>query len=232
MCVVMRVNLFGNIAALHQHRHFLKHPLPIELRARRRQQPLRQPLLVALLNLRPQLGHAVGCLRKPVERSMQNRRQRLAFARAHRLQLFQQRPDLLLHAFRNRRQIAVCPALGLQRARHAQHRIQIRLALNANLPARRIKRRKIACHQLAIVARAFCWLARSTSNVNSTCPRTRLSFITLRSSISSASRPGGQPQLQIEKAVIHALHGERVAQLVLARAAGTRTWTRANPVIE
>ena len=60
--------------------------------------PLRQPLLVSLLDLRPQLCHARRRRGQPVERAAQNRLQRLAFARAHCLQLFQQRHDLFQHA--------------------------------------------------------------------------------------------------------------------------------------
>ena len=91
MCVVHARQLLRDVAALHQHGNFLQQPLLVELRSGGRGQPLRQPLLVALLDLGTQLGHALGGLRKPVERAVQNRLQRFALARAHGLQLFEQR---------------------------------------------------------------------------------------------------------------------------------------------
>src|SRR5580698_8435705 len=45
--------LFRHIAALHQDSYLFQQPLLVELRASGRAQPLRQPLLVALLDLRP-----------------------------------------------------------------------------------------------------------------------------------------------------------------------------------
>jgi hypothetical protein len=63
----------GDVAALHQHGNFFQQPLPVELRPGGRQQPLREPLLVALLDLRPQRGNAIGGFGEPVERGVQNR---------------------------------------------------------------------------------------------------------------------------------------------------------------
>ncbi len=145
--------LLGDIAALHQHGNFLEQPLAVELRASSRFKPLREPLLVALLDLRPQRGHAFGGLGQPVERCVQNRLQRLAFSRAHDLQLFEQRRNLFEHAIGECGEFFVAAIVNLQSAGHAQNRVQIRLAGgDFEFVARRCKGCNVAGHQFAIVA--------------------------------------------------------------------------------
>ncbi len=141
---------FADVAALHKHGHFLEHSLLVELRPGGRGQPLRQPLLVALLDLRTQLRHAGSGCGKPVQRAAQNRRQGFAFAGAHGFQLLEQRNRLFQNARGERRQIVVLAFFALQCAGQTQRRIQIRLALQPVLAPRRVKGGEIARNQLAI----------------------------------------------------------------------------------
>ena len=185
--------LLGNVAALHQHGNLLEQPLAVELRAGGRQQPLGEPLLVALLDLGAQRGHAVGCLGQPVERAVQNRLQRLALARAHGLQLVRAAARSASARFRSARpgprraRLSACNAPGRRRTAFRSGS-----PLESDAPRAPRQRRPDSRPPVRGCSRPSAGWRDRRRSVRSTWPRTRLSLSALRSSISSASRPGGR----------------------------------------
>jgi hypothetical protein len=154
---------------------------------------------------------------------LQNRLQRLALARPHRLQLFQQRRNLAPHAFGQRGLVlvAVGAVVALQRSGQAQNGVQIRLAAQAVLLARGGEGGQVAVHQFAIVAGRLLAAAidgeRQIHVAANQVVLERLAQLHLQ-----RVQARRQAQLHVEKAVIHALDAERVAELPsLGR--GTRT---------
>ena len=77
MCVCHARQFLSDVAAVHQHGNFFEQALAIELVAGRGDQPLREPLLVALFDFRPQLGHAFHGLGQAIERGMEDGLERL-----------------------------------------------------------------------------------------------------------------------------------------------------------
>ena len=211
--------LLGDVAALDEHGNLFQHSLLVELRSRGRGQPLRQPLLVALLDLRAAARPRSRWLRQAGRACRAESPPALRLRARAWSSTVEQRRNLLQHAGRERGQVVVAAILALQGAGQAQRGVQVRLALQAVLARAPRRRRRDSRRPVRDCIRPSGCAVRSTESVRSTWPRTRFSFSTRRSSISSASRPDGQAQLQIEKAMIHALHGERVTELVLHRLA-------------
>ena len=207
-----------NIAALDHDCNLFQQPLAVELRPHGRLQPLAEPRLIALFNLGAHRRHAFRSLGQAVERSVQDRLQRLALARPHLLQLLQQRLNLPTHALGERGLIlaVVRAVLALQGAGEVKNRIQIRLASEMMFLASRRKGSQVARHQFAVVAgrglAAAINLERQIDVATNQRILERLAQLHLQ-----RVQARGQAQLHIEKAVIDALQAERVTQLAVVR---------------
>jgi len=121
VCVHAR-QFFGNVAAIDEHGDFLEQPLAIELVACSGDQPLREPLLVALFDIGAKQRDSVHGPGKTVERRVEDGFKGFAFAGPHRLELMKQRDDFALDAFGQRRRVFVAGSavVGLQRTGQAE----------------------------------------------------------------------------------------------------------------
>ena len=104
--------------------------------------------------------------------------------------------------------------LGLQGPGQAQRRVQVRLALEPMLAARRIKGRKIAGDQLAIVS-GLRLRGAIDGERQIDVAADEIFFQHPAQLHFQRVKAGGKAELQIEKAMIDALYGERVAELIL-----------------